>query len=209
MANDMLDITRKLDPRTPVYPGDVPFARIEMFSHARGDPYAVSVLLGSAHAGTHVDLPLHFFAGAPEPPLEWFIGPAEVIHVGDWELLSGREWPSGVRPLFRCEGMGPPPTALVARMVTARVPLIGLDIMSVDDLEDGTYPNHRALLGAGIPILESLDLSDTPEGSYELIALPLAIPGADATWVRAVLLPARPRSHGEQPEQVGQVALVF
>lgn len=187
----MLDITRTLDPQAPVYPGDMPFVRVEVYSHARGDPYAVSVVLGSAHAGTHVDLPLHFCASVPQPPLERFVGPAEVIHVGDWSALLGREWSSVVRPLFRCERVGAPPRELVDRLVAAYVPLVGLDIMSVDARDDDTYPNHRKLLEAGIPILESLDLSDAPEGRFELVALPLPITGADATWVRAVLMSPR------------------
>jgi arylformamidase len=36
-------------------------------------------------------------------------------------------------------------------------------------------------------VLEGLVLDDVPEGRYELIALPLAISGADASPVRAVL----------------------
>lgn len=191
MSHVVFDITRPLDATAPVYPGDLPFARIEVHSYARGDPYAVSVLLGSAHAGTHVDLPPHFLADAPEPHLDRFIGPAEVVRVSSWSALLGRDWSSGVCPLFRCEGEGAPPAELVARLVAAGIPLVGLDLMSVDALDDDTYPNHRALLGAGIPILESLHLSDVPEGEYELIALPLRIPGADATWVRAVLLSTR------------------
>jgi arylformamidase len=187
----ILDITRPLGPQTPVYPGDVPFSRVEAYSFERGDRYSVSVLLGSAHAGTHVDMPRHFFADASEPALDRFIGRAEVIHVSDWSVLSERDWLPSVRPLFRCEGVGPPPAELVVRLAAASIPLVGLDIMSVDTPDDDTYPNHRTLLGAGIPILESLDLSAAPEGDYEMIALPLPIPDPDATWVRAVLLPVR------------------
>ena len=38
-----------------------------------------------------------------------------------------------------------------------------------------------------VAILENLDLSDVPEGDYELIALPLRIVGCDSSPVRAVL----------------------
>ncbi|HEU4753073.1 MAG TPA: kynurenine formamidase, partial [Armatimonadota bacterium] len=48
-------------------------------------------------------------------------------------------------------------------------------------------PLHRALGRHGIRILESLRLEGVPEGKYELIALPLKLPGADGSPVRAVL----------------------
>ena len=48
---------------------------------------------------------------------------------------------------------------------------------------------HRALLSAGVWIIEGLDLSPVAEGSYELICLPLRIPGGDGAPARALLRP--------------------
>jgi arylformamidase len=45
-------------------------------------------------------------------------------------------------------------------------------------------------------ILEGLVLAEVPEGSYELIALPLPLEGFDASPVRAVLRPVRPPGAG-------------
>ena len=72
-------------------------------------------------------------------------------------------------------------------IVEAGAALVGVEGMSVDQLDSADLPNHRILLGAGVAILENLDLSAVEPGAYELIALPLKIAGAEATWVRAAL----------------------
>jgi len=46
---------------------------------------------------------------------------------------------------------------------------------------------HHAIARADMRVLEGLVLDDVPPGRYELIALPLAIAGADAAPIRAVL----------------------
>ena len=44
---------------------------------------------------------------------------------------------------------------------------------SVDKIQSKDLPNHHRLAAYDIAILEALDLSQVPEGVYELIALPL------------------------------------
>jgi len=55
------------------------------------------------------------------------------------------------------------------------------------DTSGGIAGFQGPIFGAGICLLEGLDLSDAPAGPYELVALPLRIVGADASPVRAVL----------------------
>ena len=50
-------------------------------------------------------------------------------------------------------------------------------------------PGLVALLEAGVVILEGLDLREIEPGGYELICLPLRIPGADGAPARAALWP--------------------
>ena len=47
---------------------------------------------------------------------------------------------------------------------------------------------HRTLLGAGVVLLENLDLSAARCGEYFLCALPLKMKGSDGSPVRAVLI---------------------
>ena len=44
-----------------------------------------------------------------------------------------------------------------------------------------------ALLGAGVVIIEGLDLSDVPAGDYNLMALPLKIRDVDGAPARVFL----------------------
>ena len=78
--------------------------------------------------------------------------------------------------------------ALARELTTRRVALAGLDAMSIEPLDDPAYPVHNLLLSAGILILEGLDLSKAPIGRCRLICLPLAVPEAEASPTRAVLL---------------------
>ena len=86
------------------------------------------------------------------------------------------------------------PKVRVSRAVAALeralgVRLLGLDLPSVDAHDSKMLPLHHALWGAGVLILESLQLAEVPPGPYRLTALPLRIVGADASPVRAVLQP--------------------
>ena len=72
-------------------------------------------------------------------------------------------------------------------LVQMGVKLVGVDYLSVEAYHAQGGPAHVALLGAGVVILEGLNLADVPPGDYELIALPLKIAGADGAPGRAIL----------------------
>src|SRR5262245_57217707 len=80
----IIDVTAPLSSGTPAYPGDPQF---EMrFSHriADGRPYNAAAFSLGAHAGTHVDAPLHFLAegaSVDQLPLEILIGKARVAEL--------------------------------------------------------------------------------------------------------------------------------
>ena len=65
--------------------------------------------------------------------------------------------------------------------------LIGTDSLSVGTKGDQTAP-HKAFLGAGICVLEGLDLSEVSPGSYYLFAAPVKLGGLEGAPVRAVLI---------------------
>jgi arylformamidase len=46
---------------------------------------------------------------------------------------------------------------------------------------------HLALLGAGVVIVEGLDLRRVPAGSYELLCLPVVMAGRDGAPARVLL----------------------
>jgi arylformamidase len=149
----------------------------------------------SAHVGTHVDAPSHVLAdGAPvgRLPLDAFIGPARVVDLPGRGEVGPDALPRGSlgepRVLFRTGGKVFLSPLAALRLAERGVILVGTDAMSVDPADAADLPVHRALLSRGIAVLENLDLSAAPPGSYRLIALPLSFDELDASPVRAVLI---------------------
>ena len=80
----LIDVSVPLDTALPSYPNNLPFSLEPVKRLARGDSSNVSALHMSAHSGTHVDAPRHFFdegTGTEALPLEMLIGRARVIEV--------------------------------------------------------------------------------------------------------------------------------
>jgi arylformamidase len=205
-----LDISINIEQGMPVFPGDPPFQHRSVCSFDQGDPASVSAFDICAHTGTHLDLPSHFFAGQPTletlPP-ENFIVPALLIDngkdsivgpeaitasgacAGEALLIRTTNSSSGVLTdtEFRRDYVYLAPEAAEA-CVQMSLALVGIDCFCVDNFDNTEYPSHKILLGAGIFILEGIDLSRAEQGRYTLAALPLKISGAEASPVRAVLL---------------------
>ena len=69
-----------------------------------------------------------------------------------------------------------------------RIAFLGVDYLSVGPYGGGDGAEiHRALLSAGIWIVEGLNLRDAEPGHYQLVCLPLKIAGADGSPARAIL----------------------
>ena len=191
------------------YPGDPPVQLDFTKDIERGDPVTLSHMSLGVHTGTHVDAPLHFIPKTPgvdRIPIETLIGAARLIDVPDAEavtadLLAPHEIGSGERILIRTRNsqrcwktdefvadysyLTVDAAELLAQ---ERVRLVGVDYLSVGRGE--TNPEvHRALLGAGIVILEGLDLSKLSPGLHDLICLPLKLVDRDGSPARALLRP--------------------
>jgi arylformamidase len=48
-------------------------------------------------------------------------------------------------------------------------------------------PTHHALIGAGVVVVEGLDLFEVTPATYTLICLPLRMAGGDGSPARAIL----------------------
>lgn len=75
----------------------------------------------------------------------------------------------------------------VSWLLERGVLLWGSDAPSADRRASKTLPVHHALFGGGAYVLENLRLGGVAPGRYELLAQPLAVHGADAAPVRALL----------------------
>lgn len=67
------------------------------------------------------------------------------------------------------------------------VQTVGVDYLSVGGFRVDGPETHRALLEAGIWVIEGLDLTQAQSGVYEFICLPLRIAGGDGAPSRALL----------------------
>lgn len=185
-----IDITRELL-SAPVYPGD-PAPHMEELRRMRlGDECNVSALYACLHNGTHLDAPRHFVPDGQaidDVPLTACVGECSVVE-GEGLLLGAQAeelLPKlKKRVLFKGQVQISPSAAFV--LSDAGLELIGVEAQSVSPPEC-TAAVHRQLLGAGLVLLEGLDLSRAAPGTYFLFAAPLKITGADGSPVRAVLL---------------------
>ena len=203
------DITVPIRAGMPIYEGD-PRLNVEPWSElAKGDSANVSFLHLGAHTGTHVDAPAHFIEGAAKIdslPLESLIGPARVVRVPDSsteitsDFLSTCDLTGVDRIIFHTrnsafwnEGFRKDFTHLspeAAELLVERgVKLVGNDYLSIEKFRSGHHRTHLTLLRNRVVIVEGLNLSDVPEGDYEVICLPLKIAdgAGDGAPARVVL----------------------
>jgi arylformamidase len=176
----------------------------------KGDALTLSSYSLGAHAGTHIDAPMHFVrdgASIDHVPLDALIGPARVIDIPDnvqaidAAELNRHQWKGAQRVLFRTRSalrgwmtspvfhhdfayVAPDAAQLLAG---AGVRLVGVDYLSAEQFGAPAPLTHRILLGKGIPIVEGLALDSVPAGDYELIVLPIKVGGHEAAPARAVL----------------------
>jgi arylformamidase len=202
----LIDVSVPLDATTPTYPGNTPFSLEAIHRIADGHSSNVSTIHMSAHAGTHVDAPRHFFddrPGAEALVLEMLIGRTRVVEVVsrriDAESLAGIDLSEDIRVLFKTHNSrlwGSPQfhedytgvTESGARHLVDRgVKVVGVDYLSVEEYQAPRKPAHHILLGAGTIVIEGLNLRDVEPGMYDMYCLPLLVIGADGAPARVVL----------------------
>jgi arylformamidase len=180
----------------------------KMLSMDRGDVCNVSVLSLGSHTGTHMDAPLHFIANGKsldKMPLDATIGPARVIEIKDREAVKFEEiakckFKPGERILFKTRNSAKSwksdnfdedfvyiSKEAAAFLAKSKIRTVGIDYLSVGGYRKDGVETHHALLGAGIWIIEGLNLSKVKPGKYELCCLPLKVLNSDGAPARALL----------------------
>lgn len=188
----IIDISRELF-SSPVYPGDPSpsFERLRRLDH--GDGCNLSAFYSGSHSATHLDAPLHFVDGGETIdafPLERFYGPCTVVQAqgivtgADIDRIAPR-----CRKMLLLKGNGQAFLSQSAAFALAQegFTLVGTDAQSIAAYGDESAL-HEELLGAGVLLLEGLDLSKAEPGEYTLAAFPLYVRGLEAALTRAVLL---------------------
>ena len=205
----LIDVTIPIRDAMTVYRGN-PAVRVRPVMTLEKDGVRVSELRLGSHTGTHVDAPRHFIQrgmGIDRVDPERFIGPAWVadlrrvkggitaddlrkarIPAGSRRVLlrtSNSRWWHPARA-FRTDFVYLAPDG-ADWIVERGIDLVGIDYLSIEGYGIRGAPTHKRLLGAGIPILEGLDLFKVRSGRWQMAALPLRIVNGDAGLTRAVL----------------------
>ncbi|MDP3090591.1 MAG: cyclase family protein [Nitrospira sp.] len=209
-----IDITVPLRDGMVRWPDNPPVRVTRVQDLDRGDDCNLTEVSFGVHTGTHMDAPLHFIRtgqGMEAMPIEAAMGPARVIEIEDRELIKPDELRlhrirQGERVLFKtrnssrcwqtdtfCKDFVSISEEAAFWLAERRVRTVGIDYLSVAGYGSDTVAIHRALLEAGIWIIEGLNLSCVRAGSYELLCLPIKIARSDGAPARALVKPLRTR----------------
>jgi arylformamidase len=193
-----------------VYPGNPDIHISLQQSIALGAGANVSNVSFGSHTGTHVDAERHFFDNGmtvDQIPLETLMGHATVVAFGPDVAAIGRadlerhDLTGAARLLLRTRNstyltqdatfhrdytyLAPDGAEYLVQL---GVKLVGIDYLSIEQFHSGHHRTHLTLLGAGIVIVEGLNMLDVPPGEYQLCCLPLKLAGCDGAPARAVLV---------------------
>lgn len=205
----LIDISVPVSAETPRWPGSPAFESTRWLDLDRGDVATDTTISCSVHLGTHIDAPAHFLRGGATVDtiaLETLVGRCWVLDIPKVGAIGSEElaaaWPPEhvERVLLRTpnsaywstaggrfvEDFAAVSATGASWLVERGIQLIGIDYLSIQRFADPP-DTHLILLGAGVVILEGLDLQNVPAGPYDLLCLPVRLHGTEAAPVRAVL----------------------
>ena len=204
----VIDISVPNRPGMHVYPGDPVLEIGSVRRIAAGDACNLSLLTMGSHTGTHVDAPHHFLADGPrlgDVSLDRMVGEALVADLRGRRAIDAAALEAvALRPgdilLCRTDNSERWRAAEFQRdftyltedaaelLVGRGIRAVGMDYLSIERFGSRDFPVHHRLLGAGVFVIEGLDLAAVDPGRYTLVCLPLRFPDLDGAPARAVLL---------------------
>jgi arylformamidase len=207
--NRWIDISLTLKSNMMHWPGDPPVSIERVREMDKGDTVNLSKITMGAHSGTHVDAPVHFIKGAEgvdQLLFDSLIGLARIIEIADTDTIREKELAihrikKGERILLRTrnsikkilyrdaftEDFVYLEKGAAEFLVFRGIKTLGVDYLSVGGYKENGPDVHRMLLGAGILIIEGLDLTGALPGLYDMICLPIKILDSDGAPARVIL----------------------
>ncbi|MGC8555112.1 MAG: cyclase family protein [Candidatus Acidulodesulfobacterium sp.] len=204
-----IDVSMEITDGMLHWPSD-PAIEIDNYSQIKkGAAANNSKITCGVHTGTHIDAPKHFVddgIGIDKLDLNKLIGNCRVIEVppgvspiskefiepldikkGDRLLFKTKnsEWINSGDKNFHTDYVCVNPQAS-KYMVEKGVVLVGVDYLSVEGYHIG-HDTHKTLLGAGVVIIEGLNLFNVEPGEYNLTALPVKIKDSNGAPARVIL----------------------
>lgn len=210
MPEQFIDISVSISENLPVWPSDPPVTMPPQSRIADGAGANITRLGIGTHTGTHVDAEWHFIEDGQRLEAltpDRLIGPCFVADLSHCTThitaddLSDAGIPQGTSrvilkttnsdlwttsPTQFQEGFIGIAVDGAEWLVAEGFDFVGIDYHSVEPYKAGGA-THRTILGAGLIILETVDLRKVEPGHYTLYCLPLRIDGFDGAPCRAVL----------------------
>ena len=208
----IIDLSHLLAEDMSVYPGTEP-PRITDACTISGHGFAEKLLQFYSHTGTHLDAPGHILPGAATLDrfeAGRFVGPGCLVDVSRIrgprieiaDLEKDRERVAGAEFAILYSGWakrwgdasyfsGYPTLSEAAARWLAGFDLkgVGVDMISVDEMNSTSMAVHKALLSRNMVIIENLTGLDRLIGrEFVFSCLPLNIAGGDGSPVRAVAI---------------------
>lgn len=203
------DISLTISDDLPVWPGDKEIEIVSEFLLRNGDVCNLSHFAMSMHAGTHIDVPLHFIENGKDTEnieLDKFMGKAKVyeldvpceisimdigkleINEHDMVLFKIKRNSVFMKSNFFHKNFVSLSQEAAEYLVNKRVKAVGINYFSIEKFNLPGNTVHKTLLGGGVIIIEGLNLQEIDPGDYQLICLPLKFKNGNGSPVRAVLI---------------------
>jgi arylformamidase len=200
------DISLTLSPNLVTSPTEN-FLNLEFVKNFTEHQVNLSKLTLGSHNGTHIDAPLHFLEDGKDVSqidVEKLLGPCQVLEVlptkgTTIEKADIEGKITSERVLFKTTNsllLTKPFTAeyisigvsAAEYLVEKKVKLVGIDYFGCEVKGSPGHPVHTTLLKNEIVIVEGVNLTDVPDGDYEIFVGALKVDGADGGPARVFLI---------------------
>jgi arylformamidase len=173
----------------------------------KGDTCNLTEISLSTHTGTHIDAPSHFLKDGMtidqiNPNL--FFGEVSVIEIFNKKIIEPEDLQLksfGKKVLLKTDNSKllnisddffPDYSAISASaaeyLVSQQTTLVGIDYLSIGLTGNDSHITHQILLSNNILIVEGLNLSEVPEGNYQIYCAPLKLKSLDGSPARVFLI---------------------
>ena len=209
----IIDLTHTIKPNMPVFPGTEP-PQLSPASTFEKDGFRETLLTMYSHTGTHMDAPAHVREDGitlDKFPVNKFVGKALVIDCSDlsegnvidisyinkykniideaefilfrtnWDKYWDTEKYYGKFPVINDE--------VADFLINSNKKGIGLDVISIEEIESEDLPMHHKILKNNLVIIENLcNLDQIGNNLFTFCALPLKFINSDGASIRAIAI---------------------
>lgn len=205
----IIDLSHKINNQITVF-SETERPEITISSTHEKDGYAQKKISMYSHNSTHIDAPFHILPDSPrldELPLEAYYGPGVVVdcrqsgpEIKIEDLLPDVEQLKKADFILLYTGWYKKWTSIEYKkdfpvltveaaewLMQFNLKGIGLDTISIDEIQSTGLPVHKIVLGRNLIIIENLtNLEELLDKDFIFSCFPLPIEAADGSPVRAV-----------------------